>query len=1021
MVAAKKFRVMIALTASVAAGLLSVMMTGGGVSLHARGISPVIGFQSSSYAIDSFGDAARDPAVVRHQPEDQSDATRLAQEIKEFRDDLTRSKGERAAELNEQLYLAYAALAYYFEDILSGESREQYDRAKAQSNLASVRNLLIQHATAFQKLSKHESQRMRALFHISATQYLAGQNKARAVANLKSMSGKLGGVLKDRADFIVSLHELNGGKSKEKVAAAARFARIASTMGHEAKAAGNLLAARSLAGLTASGARQHQAIDGYKRYLSAAAAASRGLSEKQQEKFVGTALTIWRKAEGNRIDWAKPPFATHHFAHVSDVRAVTERAALASYAQGKRATAIRTYKSLASSFEGTITRGEIDLRIVDLYRSEFLASKSPVAYERTLIAMSRDYLDTGLLGQGNESRAKAVAGELSGRYKALVYQTMAKAAGSGVNAGVRLQAISMADRYLATISDNKEIENVKASVANLYVLNKQHQNAVALYKELAETSVSGQAKKYFALAVRSQSVLAQWPETAPWTLNVRQGFGAEREELAQLYRKLAASDQAKHQWFITAQVGLLEVNLNRAEQAFTLWHDGLAKEPAGTHAGNAAGFMMTAYKKSGDWTNLEALSRLCLKSNLAALYMNRPVNVTELLALALLEGGKDAIDQSKFDVAVAKLKEFVTQHPKAARHDEGFFFLATAYRGASQHEASIKTLQAFVERYPASKFLRQALLNGGDWSTMMAYEENTMFFYNRFQEKFPADAEAPRIRRDLVAIYLGRTLYAEAIGMMNVMIRAKNQPADDKAFALTTLMQTEEKHGSPARAEKAAELIIRSQGLPDEVKAEAYVLKARLSAKKQSIAAIRQIEDQLAAMSGGQIVADALGEIRYMLAFANSGAVAKDYYNLEVRDPTALLNKRFGEYKTARAAFLKVCTAENAFCAPAMYRLARVSEEFARSLENIEIQESLAKEVVDHFGKTKQGIMNFVSLTIQKADAQAVSVVGQGQTDPEWAQAVLWQNSSDWNFDRVSGETGNGYVQWSTSTETEAE
>src|SRR5690606_29113193 len=151
----------------------------------------------------------------------------------------------------------------------------------------------------------------------------------------------------------------------------------------------------------------------------------------------------------------------------------------------------------------------------------------------------------------------------------------------------------------------------------------------------------------------------------------------------------------------------------------------------------------------------------------------------------------------------------------------------------------------------SSTYYRQALLNGGDWSTMMAYEENTIFFYSRFQEKFAGDAEAPRVRRDLVSIFLGRTLFADAINIMNAMIRAKNQPAEDKAYAVTTLMQTEEKHGSPARAEKAADLIISSSGLSDDIKAEAYVLKARMAVKKQSVAMIRQIEQRLAAMSCG--------------------------------------------------------------------------------------------------------------------------------------------------------------------------
>jgi len=156
-----------------------------------------------------------------------------------------------------------------------------------------------------------------------------------------------------------------------------------------------------------------------------------------------------------------------------------------------------------------------------------------------------------------------------------------------------------------------------------------------------------------------------------------------------------------------------------------------------------------------------------------------------------------------------------------------------------------------------------------------------------------------------------------------------------------------------------------------------------------------------------------------MLAFTNAGAGQKEYYNLEVKDPAKLLSKRFDDYKIARAAFLKVCSNENAYCAPAMYRLARVSDDFAKSLENIEIQDTLAKEVVQGFKNQKQQIMNYISTTIQKADSQAVAAVGQGQTDPDWAQAVLWQNSADWNFDRVSGETGNGFVQWSTATEAE--
>ena len=987
-------------------------------SMNAKGMSPVIGFSAPSFQMDFFGDATRDPAVAKSQPTDQTDATRVAQEIKEFRDDLTRSKGERAQEINEQLYLSYAALAYYFEDIVSGRSNEGYDRSKAQASLASVRNLLVQHAEAFQKSTKSSSQKYRALFHINATMYMAGQNKAKAITNLKAMSGKIGGILNERADFIVALHELNQGNIKAKVDAARKFTRIAASMGSESKAAANVIAARSLAGITASGSRSHAASPEYRKYLTAASSGARQLEGNQKEKIISVVVSIWRKAEGAKIDWTKPPYNLQNFADLNDSKAIIEQIALADYAKGQKIAAFRKYKSLAASFEGQALKGDIDLRLVDMYHAEYLTSKSAEAFESALVSLSKDYLDTGILGQSNEAKAKSVGAELARRYKGLVYQVMANAGKGKASRSERLEAIAMADRYLATTSDNKEIENVKSTVANLYVMNNQHAEAVALYKELAETTTSGQSNRYLAFATKSQTVLAKWSDTSPWN-GMTAGFSGEREELLGLYKKLTDADKAKHNWFFTAQIGLLEVNLNRAEQAFNIWQAALEKEPVGAHAARAAGFMLTAHSKASDWTNLEALSRLCLKNKLAAIHMDKNVDVIGFLALALLEGGKDAMEQGKFEVAVAKLKEFVNQHQTHKRHDEGFFTLASAYRGATKHDLAIKTLQAFVERYPSSQYYRQALLNGGDWSSMMAYEENMMFFFAKFQDRFAADNEAPRVRRDLVAIYLGRALYADAIGTLNAMIAAKNQPAEDKTWSVVTLMETEDKHGTPARAEKAADLIIRSTGLSDDNKADALVLKARYAVKKRNVGQINAIEAKLASLSGGQQVADALGEVRYMLAFTNAGAGQKEYYNLEVKDPAKLLNKRFDDYKIARAAFLKVCSNENAYCAPAMYRLARVSDDFAKSLEYIEIQDTLAKEVVQGFKNQKQQIMNYISTTIQKADSQAVAAVGQGQTDPDWAQAVLWQNSADWNFDRVSGETGNGFVQWSTATEAE--
>ena len=104
-----------------------------------------------------------------------------------------------------------------------------------------------------------------------------------------------------------------------------------------------------------------------------------------------------------------------------------------------------------------------------------------------------------------------------------------------------------------------------------------------------------------------------------------------------------------------------------------------------------------------------------------------------------------------------------------------------------------------------------------------------------------------------------------------------------------------------------------------------------------------------------------------------------------------------------------------------MVKLNQMAMEFVRSIEDIQIQETLAKNVVERFRAYKQTVYNDVARTSERADAKAVAALADGTTDPFWTSAVLWQNTSDWNFDRVSGETGNGYVQWSVSDSKEAE
>lgn len=1003
------------LTTSAVAMALMTARPPAEVSLSAQGLSPILPLNDRAMRPAFAVDLLRDPTLQKRQPEGETDATRLAEEIKELRYDLAHAQGPRALELNEQAYQGLAALSYYLEDLTLGRSSQATPSTQGNpvNQLNQVRSMLQQHAQYVARAGT-PGQKAQALFLSGVVVYQKGDQQ-RAAAVFKKLAEESRGSIAKRAAILSALYDLDHGKPSDRSKAQAVLRQALASSPKSVQVSVRLAMARHEAGLTVSGRKTSQTKPAYRGHLSQAMASAEQLANVDRDAALASAIAIWRAAEGAKSTWSQPPFRMSSYANTPEVRAIIERSALEDWHANKKANAIRKYSSLAKAMSGQATRGDIDLRLLEFRRLDALEHKSPKTYEAALIAANKAYLDPGILGDGQEGRAKGVAEEISRRHKALVYSELQRAETKSASQTDRHQAIRMAKTYLSTLTEALAIEDVKARVAGIYALAGQHREAVEAYKDLAETAKSQKVPAYFAAAIRSQSILAAWPLGVPWQA-VKAGHASEREELITLYQKLAEHSGPNMAWPIQAHVGQLERALGRQEQAFARWQELLAKDARGTHAANAAGTMLVAYNEAEAWWDLETLSRLCVSQKMLPVFRGRQVSVRTMLAAGLLGGGKVALEGGKFDVAVAKFKEITLSHQDFARHDEAFFLLAVAYHGGNHHDASIKTMLAFAERYPKSAFTRPALLAGGDWAEPMAYEDTVMFFHDRFLRNYPTDPEAARVRLSLIDLYLGRERYAEAIALLSDASDPKRNPdAGSRGTALAAIMDLEERHGSMGRALQAAEKIFQSSDAPDEAKANAFALKGRAAAARGDYQTLLSLEAKLSSIPGSASE-EAIGELRFILAAAEAKTVIKPSFNLALNDPGKTLSERSEAFKVAKARLQHVCDGvSSSFCAPAMVKLSQLSLEFMRSLEDIEVQTTLAKEEVQRFQNLKQGIMNEAARTSQQSDARAMTVMAQGGTDPDWTEAVIWQNSADSNFERVSGEAGNGFVQWASS------
>lgn len=975
---------------------LSVALSGAEAAWAQKSFAPILPLPAGAKRIPLMDEAFRDPVAVKSAINSPNDADRLISDLSGYKRDLQTAQGARRPELIGQIFEAQAVLEIYAADVESG----RIPGGGSKVSLVEARRGLAEAAKAYAGSAASDKEKARGQYHVYVMSYLLGNGPAKAVSGLQKLAKDkhLSGPLKLRANLLVSVHNVQGG-SRE---AEATLKTLSSQLPRDSA----IVAQLALAKRYASQKKQE-----YRRYLQAASEKATKLEAKERNEVLAFEVAIWRTAEGNKGGWDKVPIRLAADTQVG--RAIAERVALDNWAKNKKPEAIKKMAKLSSDLSGSAMMGKFDERLLQMHAEQYRASHDPVSYEKALMGMKEKYVDKAALGQGNEGAVEKLLADVNERHKSLVYAEIGRAKAPKASSVDRRRAIALAARYSNLVESPQAKEDLNANIAAIYALDQQHENAVKLYLDLAQANASGKTRQYLELAIKSQSVLAKWPASPPWNA-VPKGGGDPREKLLDIYKKIGALSKGTVDWVSLSHAGLLQVALGRQDEAFTEWEKALRQVPAGQHAASAAGMMLLVYEKGHRWENLEQLARFCREKQIKALSQGRPVNVDQLFAEALFNGGKSALAESKFDIAIKKLKEFVTVFAQARNRDEGMFYLASAYHGAGQHKNSIQTLISFTEAYPKSLLFRQAMLNGGDWAVPMAFEEDTIYFYEKFLARFANDGEAPRVRGALYRLYMGRALYAEAGKLLRAQAAANNVGEQTKIDSLKSLMRLEERNGTADRAYEVANTLARR--CDGDCRAEALGVQARYMNSRASAQDLRRIEGQLATIGDSPVAQDALGEVRFMLAElgAQKAITAfKEVNSISLRDPAEALKQRYGTYESFAKSYERVCDAGiTSFCAPALHKLARLSEDMVNSVEDITIVETLPKAQVDAFYKLKQGIISAAVKRAEDADNKAVSIVSKGYTDPNWTGQILWQNSADWDAERVTGETGNGYLQW---------
>lgn len=961
-------------------------------SALANAMSPILNITNPGREIPMLQEALRDPELAYELIADEADAKRLAAEAANQAADLAKLEAKDGSRLTliESLTKTYARLAYFYEDVQLGRVPAQLDGGKVENLIFKNRSEAVRYAN--QLLAFKEANQAQAIYVIGMSQILNQDNSG--FNYLRQNKKILGKDRNARVEFL----GLMKGRNKDTPELRRNLAALMAALGSKGQVAGLLFIAQT-------DAQKKNAS--YKASLSKAVQLSSKFAEADRDRVLAFAAQLYERSERN-ADWSKFPVDVKSM-DLDNARAIRERAALQASKGRNLSPALQFYRSIVERSRGTARLAPVLDRILDIEEMTAQNSRSYSGYEKALVASLEITSDKSCLGRGRESEAQATKSRIQKRYRGLVSQLIASSKQSQASRDLRSQTIRIASTFVANAALPAEKIPVRADIGRIYALNGQHAEAVKVYMDLNKETQGEQAQQFLLAAMDSQRILAKWPASAPWSSLPKENANARRY-LADMYDQRFAATQS---WSDLAHVGLLAINLGDSTKAFSAWTKQLEKNPQGSEAQLASGLMLTAYRSGKSWQKLEDLARLVIKVKVIAKFGGRSLDAVALLGDALFEGGKELYAQKNYPASADKLDEFVKKYVKDSRRPEGFFALAKSAHMANRHPRSIEALLSLVSEYPNSPFEHDALLFGGDWTIPMAWEEQTIFFYQRFVDRFASDAKTPNIRMILANLYIGRELYGNAVRIYAAHVEDKKVSLPERIRTALLVMHTEERYGEAKYAAWGAKRARELSNQDPRVVGEVLSFEARRAAAVNDLAKAKQIEGQLSKISvNDRDVVESTAQLRYLIAEKQAGETKQDIFNLAQSDPNKTLAVAYSIFLKVKNAYESVCApGPSTYCGLAMLRLSEITRFSLNSIENLTIAQTLDEKTVRNFEGKKLGVINVITKTAARADAMAMGISEKGESTPEWSQEIVVTNSEN-ALERSHGATGGGYIQW---------
>ncbi len=824
------------------------------------------------------------------------------------------------------------------------------------------RNLI---KTGVRILKNTETSRNKIIYNVALSLYNLRQYREAHQYFSKLLSKSFSNPLALKAGLATYLIDLAIKKSIPSVS----WQRLVAKFDVRGKIIIHLATARHLAGLNLQGEREKRASSRYRHYLQQLSPLLNDIKSDAQALVLAFMIGIVRKAETS-VDWQRFPVRVETFAYTAAFPALLERQALSALAQRRFGAALGLYKRLLPMIKGRKTQHIVIRRLLVITKKFYLQSRDSKEY-RKVMHLSGNYLKA-------ETDKKLLD-------KYIQFLLNKESANLPTMPEQQLKRLLSLYKDMLRLQTNKSYTiNNREMLAAIHLRLNNHAGAVNVYYALFK-ELGGRTLKYIDSAIKYQHRLAEWPLKLVWSAQPRR-LRAARVRLLKMYEQKAPLTTAPD-WRIIAQRGLLSLNLNMKNKAWSLWASSM-QHTNPSIAPVAIGMVLNDYLQDKQWLKAETLIKRCLRFGIVPQTLTKKkMPLKKIYVDVMDEAIKYYLRMNNFAAAKSKSVDFFKLFPKDSRQPKNLLRLADILVKSKEYSQAMFYLIELVTNYPQNDYFRRGLLRAAKLATMQADEKNAVILYRLFFKRYPKDRAIKAVVLQLIKLYKSQRLYGDLQVVYEYVLVSPLFSGMEKQKNEVALMELEERYGNRTKAVSMATRIMAEPRRDLRHKAIAASLLARYHRARRNRPALLTLERSLSPTR--YEYKEVRNELSFYIA-ENQRFVNPDMIDQYEQKPVNFLKYLASSFEKVKKNYLNICKLPTSrFCLASYLSLVDRCLTFIDAAGTAELSAASTRQEYDIFTQDKKKLISYLKSQKQYFRNASVRELQSGNAPFEWVAKSL--------------------------------